>query len=292
MILSMTGFGRGEAPFGDGRVIVEIGTVNSRHLETNVRGLRDYPAVELGLRGRITGRLGRGTANVTVTLKGAETAVRRVSANLELARAYEAEFDKLVAALGLKGKLPLETLAAVPDLIAVESEDADAETLAAAVYDAADHALEDVVAMRQAEGAKLAAEIGPRLDELARLDDEIENLAPATIGAYRERLKARIAELDVTAGVDAGRVEAEVALFADRCDVREEIVRSRAHIEAFRDTVAAGGRVGRQLDFLVQEMNREANTIGSKAQDAAIAARVVAIKNLLEQVREQVQNVE
>lgn len=292
MILSMTGFGRGETPFGDGRVVVEIGTVNARHLETNIRGLRDYPAVELGLRGRVSGRLGRGTANITVTAKGSAAAAWRVTANLELARAYEAEFDKLVAALGLKGKLPLETLASLPDLITIESEEADAESFAAAVYAAAEAALEAVVKMRQAEGSKLAAEITPRLDELARLDDEIEALAPATIAAYRERLQARVTELNVTAGVEPGRVEAEVALFADRCDIREELVRSRAHVQAFRDTLAAGGRVGRQLDFLVQEMNREANTIGSKAQDAAIAARVVTIKNLLEQVREQVQNVE
>jgi uncharacterized protein (TIGR00255 family) len=292
MINSMTGFGRGEAPYGDGRVVVEVTTVNGRFLETSVRGLREYGGLELAVRGIVRERLGRGTVAVTVALKGAAVARKTARADVALAQAFEREFDRTCTALGLKGRLPLEALANRPDLITIEEESADAETFAAAAKAALAAALDGVAANRRAEGERLAADVEPKLAALGRRYDDVAARAPGTVADYRERLKARVADLKVEAGLEPGRLEAEVALFADRCDISEEVARSAAHLQAFRAALAGGEPTGRRLDFLTQELNREANTMGAKAQDVAIGAAVIEIKNLLEQIREQVQNIE
>jgi uncharacterized protein (TIGR00255 family) len=292
MLKSMTGFGRGEAPYGDGTVVVEITTVNGRHLDVTVRGLREYGSLELAVRSRVGEKLARGSAQVNVAVRGAAPAAKKVTADLDLARRFVNEFDRIHHALNLKGPFPLEALTSDDRFLAIEEEPADEKQLGESLYAALEEALGRVVEMREAEGAKLAAAVGEKLRSISGLVDGIAARAPAVVQAYREKLAARAAELGDGVRLDEGRLEAEVALFAERADINEEIVRSRAHLQAFEDALASAERVGRRLDFLTIELNREANTIAAKAQDAAVASATIEIKDLLEQVREQVQNIE
>lgn len=292
MLKSMTGFGRGEAPYGDGAMVVEVTTVNSRHLDVAVRGLREYGSLELEVRSRVAEKLARGSVQVNVAVRGAAPTSKSVTADVELARQYVDEFERLRHALNLKGAFPLEALTSSDRFLVVEEEGADEKHLGESLCAALEAALERVVEMRAAEGAKLAADIETKLRRVSGLVDDVYAQAPAVVQAYRKKLASRADELAAGAQLDEGRLEVEVALFAERADINEEIVRSRAHLHAFADAVAGGGRVGRRLDFLTIEMNREANTMASKAQDAAVASAIIEIKDLLEQVREQVQNIE
>lgn len=292
MLKSMTGFGRGEAPYDDGAVVVEVTTVNGRHLDVTVRGLREYGSLELEVRSHVADKLARGSVHVNVAVRGAAPTAKRVIADLELARRYVDEFDRLHHALNLKGPFPLEALTSDERFLTIEEEPADEKHLGESLSAALEAALAHVVEMREAEGAKLAAAVKEKLQLISDLVDGVGARAPAVIQSYREKLAARAAELGAGAQLDAGRFEAEVALFAERADISEEIVRSRAHLQAFEDALASAERVGRRLDFLTIELNREANTMAAKAQDAAIASATIEIKDLLEQVREQVQNIE
>jgi uncharacterized protein (TIGR00255 family) len=292
MLKSMTGFGSGEAPYGDGTVVVEITTVNGRHLDVTVRGLREYGSLELAVRSRVGEKLARGSVQVNVAVRGAAPAAKKVTADLDLARQYVNEFDRLHHTLNLKGPFPLEALTSDDRFLAIEEEPADEKRLGESLYAALGAALGRVVEMREAEGAKLAAAVKEKLRSISGLVDAVDGRAPAVVQTYREKLVARAAELGDGVRLDEGRLEAEVALFAERADITEEIVRSRAHLQAFEDALASAERVGRRLDFLTIELNREANTIAAKAQDAAVASATIEIKDLLEQVREQVQNIE
>jgi uncharacterized protein (TIGR00255 family) len=292
MLKSMTGFGRGEAPYGDGAVVVEVTAVNSRHLDVTVRGLREYGSLELEVRSRVGEKLARGSVHVNVAVRGAAPTAKKVTADIELARRYVDEFDRIHHTLNLKGPFPLEALTSDDRFLAVEEEPADEKHLGESLHAALEAALERVVEMREAEGAKLAADVEEKLRRISGLIDDVGARAPAVVQAYREKLAARAEELGAGVQLDKGRLEAEVALFAERADISEEIVRSRAHLQAFADALAGAERVGRRLDFLTIELNREANTIAAKAQDAAVASATIEIKDLLEQVREQVQNIE
>lgn len=292
MLKSMTGFGRGDAPYGDGVVVIEVTALNGRHLDVTVRGLREYGSLELKIRSRVAEKLARGSVHVSVAVRGAAPAPKRVTADVDLARAYVSEFERLRYALGLKGDFPVEALTSAEWFLTVEEETRDEETLAESVMAALDAALARVVEMRAREGAKLAADLQNKLQLVTRLIDDVAARAPDVIAAYRARLASRAAEFARGLAVDEARLEAEVALFAERADVSEEIVRSRAHIHAFAEAVGHGVKVGRRLDFLTVELNREANTLAAKGQDARVASSVIEIKDLLEQIREQVQNVE
>ncbi len=292
MVNSMTGFGRGEAPYGDGAATVEITTVNGRYLDVHVRGLREYGALELKVRARVAEVLARGTVHVNVKLHGASPGQKRVVADVELAREFERAFERLRTSLGLAGGLPLEVLATRPEFLAIEERPGDDDAFGASILEGLEHALAAVRKMRAYEGAKLQANLRMKLEQLEELFDAIAARAPAIITSYRERVRTRTAELTDAVTIEKGRLEAEVALFAERCDINEEIARSRAHGDAFAAALEEDGRIGRRLDFLTVEMNREANTVAAKAQDAAVSTAIVKIKDLLEQLREQVQNVE
>lgn len=288
----MTGFGRGEAPYGDGSVIVEVTTVNARYLDVSVRGLREHGSLELKVRAHVGERLARGAVHANVAARGATPMRKHVVADVELAREYVNEFERVRYALGLKGSFPVEALTSRECFLVIEEEGGDEETFTESVLAALEQALERAVEMREGEGAKLAADLATRLGRLEQLVDDVGARAPAAAVAYRKRLKARAQELAESATVDPARLEAEVALFAERSDISEEITRCRAHTRAFAEALAGEGRVGRRLDFLTVEINREANTIAAKAQDAQTASSVIEIKDLLEQMREQVQNIE
>ena len=294
MIRSMTGFGTGEAAIEGGRIRVEVRTVNHRFFSANVRLARALEEHEALVRETLRARLRRGHANVSVRVEpdSDEDAVS-VAVNLPRARALARALAELKAELGLEGAVDLALLARLGDVVSVGRDDAPAvpaDAMAAALLAAADA----VIAMRESEGAALAADLLERAGAISEALGEVEARAPERLRAEGRRLLERVQELAGAVDVDPDRLAQEVAYIADRWDVGEEVVRLRAHLERLRETVRSppDEPVGKRLAFLVQEMHREVNTIGSKANDTDIAHRVIEMKNEVERLREQVENVE
>lgn len=290
----MTGFGLGEAPLPSppgGRIVVEIRAVNHRYLDVRVKPpsqLADLAGiVETIARERLT----RGRFDVGIRLEGA--ALSALSLDEERASAVYAAFLRLRDRLAPGADVPLSLLAATPDLFVPTLEE-HVEAVRAAAATAFDAALRALDEMRVREGVALAADVTRRLGVVRKLAQEIAARGPLVIEAYKRRLKERLERLRLTSDVefDPGRLEQEIALFADRCDVAEELTRLDSHTAHFELLLASTEPVGRRLDFLLQEMAREANTVGAKSQDAVIAHAVVEQKAEIERMREQVQNVE
>jgi uncharacterized protein (TIGR00255 family) len=288
----MTGFGRAELPFGTGSVRAEVRSVNSRHLDVRVRLPRDLGPLELRLRDCAARFFRRGQVDVALRLPREIESGGVVEIDAAVAARYKAAGDELARSLHLEGGLTLPVLLGLPGVARLREPELDPEALAGALSSALEKACEQVVAMREREGAALERELRARLDAVRARLDEIEARSGEVARSQRERLGKRLAALAPDVDVDERRLEQEVVLYADRMDVTEEVVRLRSHCEQFRETLAADGGIGRKLEFLLQEMGREANTIGSKSSDAPIALRVVELKAELEKLREQVQNVE
>jgi len=290
MVLSMTGFGRGEVDYRGGKIIVEVLTVNSRYLDISVHGLRDQGAVEMALRETTAEHVNRGRINITVKCTGAVCGERTVTVDEDLVKKFGEELDRAKWLLGVEEKVSIDVIAARPDLIEIV-EQTDDDGFGDAVLAAAAGAFEQVVTSRRTEGTKLAADLEERLKSASEIIGRIETRAPEMLQNYRDKLRSRAETLGADGILDE-RVDAEVILFVERSDIAEEITRFRTHIDAALETLGKEGRVGRRLEFLVQELNRETNTIGAKSQDAQVSSAVVELKEILEQVREQVQNIE
>jgi uncharacterized protein (TIGR00255 family) len=290
MVLSMTGFGRGEVDYRGGKIIVEVLTVNSRYLDISVHGLRDQGAVEMALRETTAEHVNRGRVNITVKCTGAFCGERTVTVDEDLVKKFGEELDRAKWLLGIEEKVSIDVIAARPELLEIV-EQTDDNGFGDAVLTAAAGAFEQVVTSRRTEGTKLAADLDARLKSAGEVIGRIETRAPEMLQNYRDKLRARADTLGAN-GISDERVDAEVILFVERSDIAEEITRFRAHIDAALETLGNEGRVGRRLEFLVQELNRETNTIGAKSQDAQVSSAVVELKETLEQVREQVQNIE
>lgn len=291
MVRSMTGFGRGEAVRGSYHVTVEVRTVNHRYLDTSVRLPKSLAGFEEKLRSLVQGRLGRGRVEVQVALEESGEGHQTVKVDVALARRYHAALSRLQQELGLVDQPTLAALVDMPGVLVTE-ETIDVEALSAALEEAADGALAEVQRMREAEGRRLAADLSERVGLIEEALRAIETRAPEVSQEFRQRLEARIREALGEVPVDEARLLQEVAIVADRGFIAEEIVRLRSHLVETRATLAEEAAVGRKLDFLLQEMNREINTIGSKANDVAIARQVISVKAELEKIREQVQNLE
>lgn len=291
MIESMTGFGRGRAATPAADLTAEVRTVNGRYAEVSLRAPHALAAHEAALQQRAREALERGRISATLTLRR-HAAPAPLSVDRAAAAALRRMLDELREAAGIDEPVRLEDLLRFPEILlpAEEEPEADDELLRAAER-ALDEALEATRRMRRREGAALEADLRARLGAIERELEAVEADAPARIEAAREALHERLAEVLGDERVDRERLELEIALLADRLDVNEECVRLRAHLAAFREALARGGPVGRTLNFLAQEFNREINTIASKANDAAIAQRAVRMKDELEKIREQVQNV-
>ncbi len=291
MIRSMTGFGTGHAAHGGEEVDVEARSVNHKFCEVKVRLPREMAALELEITRQVKDRLARGGIDVTVRRSGGRSAVApRV--NVALAAEYARAFEEIRDRLGLPGAVALADVLAAEGVVALEERAVQADVARVAVASALGQALAELGAMRAREGEALARDIEGRLTQIATLVDRAEGLAPATIEHYRARLNDRLHDLVRGHPVDPGRLAQEVALFADRMDVAEEITRLRSHLQQMRALTSSDEPAGRKMEFLVQEMHREANTIGSKSQSAEISAVVVALKAEIERMREQVQNIE
>jgi len=292
MIKSMTGYGKGDSLFAGGRFVVEVRCVNHRYGEITVKLPRALLQFENELKKRVAGKLSRGKIDVFVQVEGS-IALGVPTANLPLARGYLKAFNSIREALGLAGEVDLALIAAQRDVVTVAAEsEATLEELPEELLSALDDALVKVDEMRLFEGESLLADFRKRRDILASLIGQVEKRAPQVVADYASRLKERVAELCSESGLPEERLALEVALLAEKCDITEELVRLESHLRQFDETLGRGEPVGRKLDFLLQEINREVNTIGSKANDAQISACVVELKGELEKVREQVQNIE
>ena len=289
---SMTGFGAGEITTGAGRYGVEVRSVNHRFCEVVVRIPRDLSPLEDRVRALVQSRVLRGRVDVVVVRDDYGRRPRTVKTDVDLAKAYVSALDGLRQALPVSGTLDLSLLLSLPDLVKIEEEKEDVEASWPAVEGGVGAALDRLVAMREAEGARLGVDLLERLSRMERLAEAIASRAPRVVEDYHARLERRVQELAGGVAVDPGRLATEVALFADRSDITEELTRFRSHLAQSRATLKESGAVGRTLEFIVQEMGRETNTIGSKANDLEITRHVIAVKGELESLREQIQNVE
>ncbi len=294
MIKSMTGYGRGEAAFDGRTIVVEVRAVNNRYLDCTVKMPRAYIFAEDALKARVQASVARGKLDVFVNISGAGAEGVSVTVNEELAKAYIDALARLHELSG--GKAPesysVTDLARFPDVLTVEKQEEDQDTLKEQLLAALDLALADFAAMRAKEGERLAEDILSRAAAIETLVGRVEERSPQTVSEYRARLEAKMTEVLQNTQIDESRLLTEAAIFADKIAVDEETVRLRSHISQLRELLAKGGAVGRKLDFLIQEFNREANTIGSKCSDIEIARYVVDIKAEIEKIREQVQNLE
>ncbi|NTU59980.1 MAG: YicC family protein [Deltaproteobacteria bacterium] len=293
-IRSMTGYGRGEGDVRGRRLTVEIKAVNHRFLNFFAKLPSDLQRFEAEVLALVKAHLQRGQVSVFATWNGGGGGDSAPSVNVEAARAAVASLRQVARELSLPGEVTLDHLLAFPSLFAAGAEALEPEELwkaAGAVFEAA---LRNVDELRVREGQDLAADMTAKLAALRVLGDQVEARRPQVVTEYKARLEKRVEELvtGVPGDVARDRVAVEVAVFADRSDVDEELVRLRSHLDKAGELLAGGGAVGRKLDFLLQELNRETNTIGSKACDAEMSRVVVEMKSELEKIREQVQNLE
>ena len=294
MVRSMTGYGRGEQSFDGFQVTVELRAVNNRYLDCTVKMPRAYIFAEDAMRAKVQAGVARGKVDVFVTITRDHGDDVVVTVNEELAKSYVEAIQKLYE-LGL-GRARREyyptDLARFPDVLTVEKRAEDLEQVKERLLTVLDLAIADFNAMRSTEGERLAADILSRADRIEDLLGRVEVRSPQTVADYRARLEAKMQEILQNVQIDEGRLLTEAAIFADKVAVDEETVRLHSHLGQLRELLAGGGAVGRKLDFLIQEFNREANTIGSKCSDLEITRYVVDIKAEIEKIREQVQNLE
>ncbi|MCM0084327.1 YicC family protein [Geomonas sp. Red32] len=292
MIKSMTGYGKGEAAYAGGRITVEVRCVNHRYGEITIKLPRALMQFENELKKRVAERLSRGKIEVYIQVEGG-TSLGMPTANLPLARAYYKAFGSIREALGMAEEVKLALIAGQRDVITVASEsDAELTEIPGELTAALNDALGRVDTMRTFEGESLMADFVKRRATLRQLIAQVAERAPSVVSEYAAKLKERVGLLCSDNNVPEDRLALEVAVLADKCDITEELVRLESHLRQFDETLEKSEPVGRKLDFLLQEINREVNTIGSKANDAKIAASVVELKAELEKIREQVQNIE
>lgn len=292
VLRSMTGFGRGEYIDNTYHVTVEMRAVNHRYAEVVFRMPRTLCSLEERARRLILEAISRGRLDVTITIEEYHEKKRTVKVDKELAIAYYNALRELKDLLETSEQISLSFIAKLPEVMKVEEIAEDLELLWPKIETAVQNALQSLMDMRAREGASIKADMLYRLDLMAGYIKEIETRAPIALKEYREKLLGRIRESMLNSEVDENRLMMEIALFADRTSITEELVRFTSHLEQFGGTLCKADAIGRKLDFIVQEMNREVNTIGSKANDFVIANKVVEIKSELEKIREQIQNLE
>ncbi len=291
-VTSMTGFGRAKNNAVGFDITVEIKAVNHKFFDFSARMPRAYQFLEEKLKSLCNSRISRGKVELSLMLENTADGGNELIINRAYADAYMAALIELSKEYHLKNDVKLSTLANNPEIFSVKKRNIDEEAVGAAVLAAAAEALDHFVEARAVEGERLVADIVSRTETILKAVEFIEARSPETVREYRERLEGKIRELLGDTTVDEQRLITETAIFADKVAVAEETVRLRSHIASVRELFEAGGTIGRRLDFIVQEMNRETNTIGSKCQDLEITKTVVDIKAEIEKIREQIQNIE
>ena len=292
MIKSMTGYGAAKGEAAGLSLGVELKSVNNRYLDVSVKLPRALMFAEEPIRAAVAKHISRGKVDVFVTADAAASDSVEVRVNEALLRGYIAALTKAADDFGLANDMSLMGVCRLPDVLSTERRELDADELTAGLLEILERALAGYDAMREREGEKLRDDVLGRLDEIERLTALVEERAPQTVAEYRARLEQKLRETLEGLPADDARVLTECAIFADRVAVDEETVRLRSHISQLRGMASGASPIGRKMDFLIQELNRESNTIGSKCQSADIARVVVDLKAEIEKIREQIQNVE
>ena len=292
MIKSMTGYGRARELLNKRDITVEVRSVNNRYLDCTVKMPRMYAFAEDAVKQHVQKAISRGKVDVFITVDASAADVAKVTVNRELAAQYAAALQELAGVCGTEPHVTPEQLSRFPDVLTVTKADEDLETVSADLCAVLDKALAAYNEMRAVEGAKLAEDIGNRLVYIENYTSQVEERSPQTVAEDRAKLTARMEEVLQSTSIDPQRILTEAAIYADKVAVDEETVRLRSHVAQLRTMIASDEPMGRKMDFLIQEVNRESNTIGSKCNDVAIAQVVVGLKAEVEKMREQVQNVE
>ena len=293
MIKSMTGYGRARQELHKREITVEVRAVNNRYLDCGVKMPRMYAFAEDAVKQCVQKAVSRGKVDVFITVDASAADVAKVTVNRELAAQYAAALNELAEVCGPTAyKVTPDQLARFPDVLTVTKADEDLDVVSGDLCAVLEEALEAFNTMRATEGAKLAEDIGNRLDNILAYTARVEERSPETVAEYRRKLTARMQEVLQSAAVDDQRILTEAAIYADKVAVEEETVRLRSHVSQLRAMLESDEPMGRKMDFLIQEVNRESNTIGSKCSDVEIAQVAVGLKAEVEKMREQVQNVE
>jgi len=292
VVKSMTGYGRARQTLNGRDITVEVRSVNNRYLDCTVKVPRTYIFAEDSVKARVQKAVSRGKVDVFITIDAAAADETVVAVNEPLARGYYEALTRLKDMFSLEDGLNAVTLAKFPDVLTVTKAEEDLESVAADICAVLDEALAAYNAMRTVEGGKLREDIAGRADIIEAVVGKVEERSPQTVAAYREKLLARMQEVLQSTAIDESRILTEAAIFADKIAVDEETVRLRSHLSQLRTMLESDQPIGRKLDFLIQEVNRECNTIGSKCNDLTIAQDVVNMKAEVEKIREQVQNIE
>lgn len=292
MIKSMTGYGSAKGTVEGIEVCVELKSVNNKFLDTSVRLPRSFLFTEETIKSAVMTHITRGKVDVFVTVDTSMADDMVVKVNEPLLKGYIAALKQIAKDNDLPNDITAMSVSRFPDVLNVEKKELDAEAVAAGIRNIAEQALCDFDAMRIREGAKLKEDVLSKLETIEKLVTVIETESPKTVEEYREKLRQKLLEVLGTSGIDETRIVTEAAIFADKVAVDEETVRLRSHMSQLRTMLDGGSPIGRKIDFLLQEFNREANTIGSKCQNADIAHVVVDLKSEIEKIREQIQNIE
>lgn len=292
MLKSMTGFGAGRAQVGEEEFSVELRSLNHKFCEVKARLPRELAALEPLVSKQVKERLARGAVELLVRRQTVTASGTVPMVDVALAQEYARAFRELAEALGVPADISWSQVATQPGVVKLEEKGMDVAAATQAVQSALDQALAALEQMRRVEGEAIRADLDARLKLIEGWSREVAALAPQAVEEYRQRLAERVADLARGVPVDPQRLAQEVAMFAERTDIAEEVTRLASHLEQFRALMASSEPAGRRMDFLVQEMHREVNTTGSKSQHAEISARVVSMKAEVERIREQVQNVE
>ena len=293
MLKSMTGFGRCEKENDSWRISVEMKSVNHRYLELGLKMPKKMNAFEASIRSQLKKDILRGKVDVFITYEDLSQKKGNLRYNPLIAKEYMDAFAEMEKEFGIINKVTVIDLAKCPDVLVMEEEEENADELWHLLSETLQAATDEFVEQRKAEGERLKADLFEKLDNLLEWVAFIEERSPQTLKAYREKLESRIRELigdNVT--IEDSRILTEVTIFADKICVDEETVRLRSHIQAMKDALNEGGSIGRKLDFIAQEMNRESNTILSKANDIEVSQKAILLKTEIEKVREQIQNIE
>ena len=292
MIQSMTGYGRDQKNIDGISITIELKSVNSRYFEFNCRLPKGYWFLENKLKDFTQSKVSRGKVEMYVSIESENQNDIEIIVNDAYTSAYISALKNLSKKFKIKNDISTSNFVNNSDVFKISKKEIDEETVSTAVLSVAESAIEKFKNMREVEGEKLKDDVVSRTNEILNMVEFVETKSPKTVEAYRERLEGKIKDLLDNAQFDESRIITETAIFADKVAVSEETVRLKSHISQFVKLVNDGGAIGRKLDFIVQEMNRETNTIGSKAQDIEIAQVVVNIKSEIEKIREQIQNIE
>lgn len=292
MIKSMTGYGSAKGQAEGLEITVELKSVNNRYLDTSVRLPRSFLFAEDTVKSAVQAHISRGKVDVFVSVDSSAADDMVIKVNEPLLKSYVEAIRHISEEYSLVNDMTALNVSRFPDVLSVEKKDLDADAIAAAISSITEKALDDFDAMRLIEGEKLRDDVLSRLDTIDALVRTVEEEAPKTVADYRARLEQKMAEVLGTAGIDESRILAEAAVYADHIAVDEETVRLRSHMAQLKTMINGSSPTGRKIDFLIQEFNREANTIGSKCQNSDIAHVVVDLKSEIEKIREQIQNIE